>query len=141
MIVKPTRDIAALIALIEERADIAFAWRRRRDCASFAIAAIEAQSGINVLGARSWNNRREAEAVIAAEGGFVAALDRRMNQTAPALAMRGDIAGIADEAFGVRLMVVEGQMLVAPGDTGLERRPRATMIMAWDAMSARSPHE
>lgn len=135
------RDIPALIELIEQRADVPFAWRGRRDCASFACLAIAAQSGVNVLGARSWSSRREAEAVIEAEGGFVAALDRRMDRIAPAMAMRGDVAGIEDAAFGVRLMIVEGQMLVGPGDRGLERQPRSMMIMAWNAMSARVPHE
>src|SRR3546814_3100758 len=60
------------------------------------------------------------------------AMDRRMARVAPALAMRGDIAGVPDPLTGLRLMVVEGAMLVGPGAAGLERQPRCAMTIAWD---------
>lgn len=135
----PVRDIAALIALLDRRVNKPFAWRRGRDCAWFAAAAIKAQTGVNVLGDRDWSSKRGARAVIAAEGGFEAAMDRRLARIPPALAQRGDIAGVADPLFGIRLMVVEGATLVGPGVRGLERQPRSMMIMAWDSLSASHP--
>lgn len=130
------RNIAALIELLDARIDVPFAWRGKRDCAHFADAAIEAQSGVSVIGDLAWNSRREAKAVIDAEGGFEAAMDRRLHRVPCALALRGDIAGVPDRLFGVRLMVIEGGTLVAPGSRGLERQPRAAMTIAWDVMSA-----
>ena len=63
-------------------------------------------------------------------------MDRRLRRVPPALAQRGDIAGVPDPLFGVRLMVVDGVTLVGPGARGLERQPRSAMVIAWDAMSA-----
>ena len=132
----PVRDIDALIALIEARAPLRFRWARPRDCVSFAAAAVKAQSGIDVLAGLRWRSRRQALAFLVAQGGLEAATDRRLRRVPPALARRGDIAAVADAEHGIRLMVVEGQTLVGPGAKGLERQPRAAMIIAWDAMSA-----
>lgn len=131
------RDIAALLAMIERRAVIPFAWRGGRDCVSFAARAVKAQTGIDPRGDLRWSSLKQARAAIAKEGGIEAALDARFDRIAPALARRGDIAGIADEMFGIRLMVVEGAMLVAPSANGLDRLPREHMIMAWDTESVR----
>lgn len=130
------RDIAALIALLDARVDVPFGWRSGNDCARFADAAIAAQTGVSVIGNWQWQSRREARDVIAAEGGLEAAMDRRLGRVPVALAQRGDIAGVADARFGIRLMVVEGATLVGPGSRGLERSPRAEMIVAWDVMTA-----
>lgn len=130
------RDVAALIALLDERVSVPFAWRGRRDCAHFADAAIEAQTGVSVIGDLRWSSRREARAVIEAEGGLENAMDRRLKRVPLALALRGDIAAIPDRLFGIQLMVIEGAMLVAPGTHGLERLPRSRAVIAWDVMSA-----
>jgi hypothetical protein len=130
------RNVAALIELLDARVDIPFAWGDGRDCAGFADAAIEAQTGVGVIGDLRWSTRREARDVIAAEGGFEAAMDRRLGRVPAALAQRGDIAGVADPTFGIRLMVIEGATLVGPGQLGLERSPRSEMIVAWDVMTA-----
>lgn len=135
------RDIAALIALLDERIAVPFAWRGKRDCAHFADAAIAAQAGVSIIGDLAWNSRREARAVIDAEGGLEAAMDRRLTRVPPALAQRGDIAAVPDRLFGIRLMVVEGVTLVGPGATGLERQPRGDMTAAWNTMSAGQRHE
>src|SRR3546814_17846638 len=50
------RDIEALIPLIEDRAALSFGWRGKRDCAGFAAAAIEAQTGVDVLAGLSWRS-------------------------------------------------------------------------------------
>lgn len=130
------RDIAALIELLDARVDMPFGWRNGNDCARFAAAAIEAQTKIGVIGDWHWTSRREARDVIAAQGGFEAAMDRRLGRVPVALAQRGDIAGVADTLFGIRLMVVEGATLVGPGGRGLERVPRSEMIVAWNTMTA-----
>lgn len=133
------RDTAALIAMLEERQAQGFLWRFPRDCVSFAAAAIEAQTGRDLLaGIPRWNTRREALALAEAEGGLKAALDKRLTRLPPALAQRGDIAGVlargSDKRFGIRLAVIEGATLVGPGRHGLERLPRAAMVMAWSAL-------
>lgn len=127
-----SRDPAALIEAIETRSDRPFAWRRGRDCVSFAAACVRAQTGIDPLaGLPRWRSLRAAKAAIEAEGGLEQALDARLPRIAPALARRGDIAGVPDELFGIRLLVVEGETLVGPGERGLERLPRGRMTMAW----------
>lgn len=141
---KASRDIAALIDLIEARSRRGFRWRRGRDCVSFAAACIHAQTGCDPLADLPiWRTRAEARAIAKAEGGLEAAVDRRLTRIAPAMAQRGDIAGLPDELFGVRLMVVEGATLVGPGSSGLERLPRAGMVFAWsiDALIAEPSDE
>ncbi len=133
----PERDLDRLIALIDARSAKAFAWRRGRCCVSFAAAAVRAQTGVNpIADMPRWGSMRRAAELIDAEGGLVAAIDRRLCRVAPAFAQRGDIAGVPDDMFGIRLMVVEGATLVGPGDTGLERQPRSAMTMAWSATAA-----
>lgn len=129
------RDIPALIEMIEARTHTGFAWRGGRDCVSFAAAAVTAQSGVDPRGNLRWNNKREAMAIIAAEGGLEAAFDRRFRRIPLALAMRGDIGAVTDAEFGIRLVVVEGAMILGVGGIGLERQPRQMMICAWDALS------
>lgn len=129
-----SRDYPALIAVIAARRDRRFRWRRGADCVSFAGACIAAQTGRDPLAdLPSWRNLAEARAVLKAEGGLEAATDRRLARTAPALAQRGDIAGLPDPKFGIRLMVIEGDTLVGPGLRGAERLPRSAMVLAWSA--------
>lgn len=128
------RDIGALITLIEARLEAAFGWQRGRDCVSFAAACVLAQTGVDILaGVPGWRSRKQALALAKEQGGLEAALDARLAPIAPALAQRGDIAGLPDPAFGVRLMVIEGATLVGPGSAGLERLPRSEMVLAWSA--------
>lgn len=127
-----SRDYAAMIAVIEKRARRVFRWVRGRECVGFSGACIEAQTGSDPLaGLPHWRTRREALAVAEAEGGLLAAIDARLRRVPPALAQRGDIAGLPDPLFGVRLMVIEGETLVGPGARGLERLPRSAMTLAW----------
>ena len=131
------RNIPALIALVERRTPRRFRWGE--DCVRFAARAVMAQAGVDPLAGLRWRSRRQAVVLLDAEGGLLAAVDRRLTRIAPALAARGDIAAVHDDAFGVRLMVVEGATLIAPGTRGLERQPRHLAIHAWDAMSAVRP--
>lgn len=130
------RDIEALLAFIEQRQHIPHDWSNEQDCVSFARGAVAAQTGIDHLaGVAPWTNIREARKVIQSLGGLEAAVDARLNRVAPAFARRGDIAAVPDEHFGIRLMIIEGATLVAPGDGGLVRLPRSAMTIAWDAAS------
>lgn len=131
------RDITALLDLIEARSTRAFAWRKGSCCVSFMGAAVQAQIGIDVLAGLSWRSRRAALAILDELGGLEAAMDARFDRIAPALARRGDVAGLPDPLLGVQLAVVEGATLVAPGETGLIRVQRSAMTMAWDCGSAR----
>lgn len=132
------RNMDALLRFIEERQAVPFAWPQPFDCVSFAMGAVEAQCGWTPLrrqnGRRmTWRSRRGALRVVAGLGGLEVALDARMTSVAPAKARRGDVAGVADDLLGVRLMVVEGETLVSPGMRGLKRVPRSQMIRAWSA--------
>lgn len=109
------------------------------DCGRFAAGAIEALTGRNPLGRLAWKNATGARMQIARLGkgaGFEAAVSALLTPIPPAHAHRGDIAGVADDALGVRLMVIEGATLVGPGDQGQRRQPRSAMIMAWSAGDA-----
>lgn len=135
--VAATRDIAALLAWIEHAQDRSFAWRFGRDCVSFALGAVQAQTGVDLLAdIPLWSTRAEALKVARSLGGLTAAIDARMERVPAAMARRGDVAALPDKAFGVRLMLVEGATLVAPSDHGLDRTLRSAMAWAWDAVSA-----
>lgn len=128
------RDFDALVAAIAQHQRRAFGWRGGRDCVRFAGACIAAMTGLDPLaGVPRWNTRREALAIAKELGGLEAAVDARRPRIAPAKAQRGDIAGLPDRLFGVRLMIIEGETLVGPGQRGLERLPRSAMVMAWSA--------
>lgn len=132
------RDTAALIAWLDQGAHRRFRWGR--DCVRFACDAVEVQTGTDPAPGLRWRTRREALAILDAEGGLIAAVDRRLQRVAPALARRGDIAGVPEKgAIGLRLMVIEGATLVAPGTNGHDRQPRSAMTIAWSA-EAVVPH-
>lgn len=134
-----SRNFTALIETIEQRQTRPFRWRRGRECVGFSAACVEAQTGRDPLAdLPAWRTRREALAVAEAEGGLEAAIDKRFVRIPPALAQRGDIAGLPDDLFGVRLMIVEGETLVAPGSHGLIRSPRHEMTVAW-SITPREP--
>lgn len=130
------RDNLAMLAVIEAALAQPFRWRRGRDCVSFSGACVAAQTGRDPLAdLPRWRTRREALAIARGLGGLEAAVDARLPlRLPPALAQRGDIAGLPERgAFGIRLMVIEGATLVGPGARGLERLPRAAMVTAWSA--------
>lgn len=109
-----------------------FDWKQN-DCARFAAAIVEAQTGKRPLKGLRWGSAAGARRVLERLGGMEAALDARLRPVAPALAQRGDVAGVPDHALGLRLMIVEGVTLVGPGERGLKREPRSAMTHAWSA--------
>lgn len=132
-----TPDHDALLAYLAERRLMPFAWGRdRNDCVSYGAGALLAMTGWDPLaGMPHWSTERGALRVMRRFGGLVAAVTGRLSPIAPALAHRGDVAGVPDEAQpgGVRLMIVEGALISGPGDRGAVLVPRAAMICAWSA--------
>lgn len=129
------RNYERLFQFLEDRAAMPFGWARsRNNCVTFAARAVRAQTGRNPLGDLRWNNLEEGRALLDKLGGLEAAVSERLQPIAPAMAQRGDIAGVEDKRFGLRLMVVEGATLVGPGARGARRLPRSAMIAAWSAM-------
>lgn len=126
------RDHHAVTALLADRSRMPFDWQHN-DCVRFAKAIVEAQTGQHIALPASWTTARGAARVLKRLGGLEAAVDGLLPRVAPAMAMRGDIAGVADDQFGIRLMVVEGDLLAGPGPNGIRRVPRREMIMAWSA--------
>jgi hypothetical protein len=125
-------DREALAGFLAGRLAMPFAWgREANDCVGFVLAAIEALSGHDVLPGVTWTTERGAARVIRRLGGLERAVDARLRPIAPAAALRGDVAAIADERFGVSLLIVEGSSLVGPGGRGLKRLPRSAMTKAW----------
>ncbi len=127
------RDLDALLEEIARRDPLPFDWGGN-DCARYAGACVAAQAGADPLAGLVWVDEASARALLTTLGGLEAAVDARLRRIAPAFAMRGDIAGIADTDLGVTLMVVEGQTLVGPGDRRARRMPRGAMIAAWSAL-------
>lgn len=126
------RNHDALFGFLADRADMPFRWgRSRNDCVTFAAKAAKAQTGTNPLGDLRWDSRREGLALLDKLGGLEAAVDAKLRRITPAMAKRGDIAGVPDDRFGLSLMVVEGATLVGPSSHGLKRQPRTAMVTAW----------
>lgn len=129
------RDVAALIAFVDSRQNVPHKWgRRNNDCASFVLAAVEAQTGLRVAPELDWRSRAEALRLIKQFGSLEAAFDAHFQRIAPAQAMRGDIAGVPNDVLGIHPMVVEGVTLVGPGDSGNQRVKREAMVCAWSAV-------
>ncbi len=126
------RDMEGLLRFLEARASVPFAFGRGgNDCVAFAGGAVKAQIAVDPLADLHWSNAEEGRALLKAEGGMRAALGRRFRRVPPALAQRGDIAGVRCGEFGTRLMIVEGETLAGPGERGIRRMPREAMQAAW----------
>lgn len=127
------RDIEALIAFIDSRQGVPHAWgRKANDCVGYSLDAVEAQTGVRVAPELNWTSQGSALRVLRSTYGSIeAAYDAHFERIAPAFARRGDIAGVPDEAFGIHPLIVEGELLVGPGDRGNRRTKRSTMAIAW----------
>lgn len=138
------RDYSALVAFLHSRAATPFDWgknpRRKgspdsgNSCVHFAAGAVLAQTGRNIMPALpSWSNEVGARRVLKRLGGIEAATDRVLRRIPPAMAQRGDIAGV-ETADGLLLMVIEGDTLAGPGASGARRLRRSRMVAAWSAV-------
>lgn len=129
------RNIEALLEYIESRQHMPHAWgRHRNDCVAFVIGAVEAQTGHSRATRMRWSSEASGLRLIKRLGGLEAALDSFLVRVPPAMAMRGDIAGVPDDKFGIHPMIVEGDLLVCPGEKGNRRAPRRMMVVAWSAV-------
>lgn len=130
------RDYRALAGFIAGRETMPFAFgRRANDCVAYCAGAVAAQTGKDPLKGLRWSTEAGAARLLRRFGGLAEAVSSRLTEIPPALAHRGDVAGVADEAApgGIRLMIVEGELLVGPGDAGNVRMRRSAMIRAWSA--------
>lgn len=128
------RDLEGLHAFIDGRQMVPYAWgREANDCVGYVLEAVAAQTGVAVVPEAIWTSRAQALRLIKLHGGIKAAFDAHFQRVAPALASRGDIAGVDDAEFGLHPMIVEGATLVGPGENGNRRLPRSAMTMAWSA--------
>lgn len=127
------RNIKALLAFIDERQNRPHEWgREKNDCVSFVLGAAKAQTGHDRATAIRWSDEKSGLKAIAKAGGLERAFDRWFKRIPPAQAMRGDIAGVPDERFGIHPLIVEGEMLVGPDVRGGNKRiKRTAMTMAW----------
>ena len=126
------RDISALIEFIDGRHCMRHEiGREANDCVSFALGAVEAQTGKRVAPKLKWKTLAGAARIIARYGSLESAFDAHFKRVPPSLAKRGDIAGVPDDDFGIHPMIVEGGTLVGPGENGNKRIPRRAMTVAW----------
>lgn len=129
---KATRNIAELLDFISSRKNVPYAWgRHKNDCVAFVLGAAKAQTGHDRATRLRWETEKKALRLIKKVGGLEKVFDKYFKRIPPAQAMRGDIAGVADETFGIHPMIVEGERLVGPGEKGNRHLPRKAMIMAW----------
>lgn len=125
------RDHDALTAFLAERRSMPFAWGRQgNDCVAFAGGAVFAQTEHDPLKGLRWSTMEAGARLLTRLGGMEAAVSSRLQPIAPSHAHRGDIAGVADDRFGLLLMVVNGVLLEGPGGTHAQR---SAMIRAWSA--------
>lgn len=127
------RNVMALLSFINERQSRPHEWSRKHgnDCVSFVLAAAKAQTGHDRATSIKWHDEKSGLKAIKKAGGLEKAFDRWFRRIPPSQAMRGDIAGVPDERFGIHPMIVEGETLVGPGDKGNKRLPRKAMTAAW----------
>lgn len=130
------RDHAALARYLAARQALPFAWgREANDCVSFALGAVEAQTGRRLRSRLpNWSTQTGARRVLARRGGLEAAVSSVLEAIPPAFAARGDIALVRHPQTGAEaLFVVEGDTLVGPDASGARRLKRTHMIRAWRA--------
>lgn len=130
------RDLEALHLFIDARQAEPHAFgRSANDCVGFVLGAVQAQTGEEIAPELVWKDRTSARRLIKRLGGLEAAFDAHFERVPPALAARGDVAGVPDPAFGLHPLIVEGLTLVGPGERGNRRLPRSAMTVAWRALS------
>lgn len=130
------RNSEALIAFIDSRRSTPHKWgRKANDCMSFVAGAVKAQTGKDPARGLRWSSEHTGLRLLKELGGIESALDARFERIAPSFAQRGDIAGVPDDTLGIHPMIVEGEMLVGPGEKGNRRAKRSAMICAWSAIS------
>lgn len=130
-----SRDYDALIAYLDARVAMPFAWGdAANDCVSHAAGAVEALTGVNPIRAAGhrWSSQRGALRLLTKVGGVEAAVAGLLVEIPPAKAQRGDI-GLVEIDGRASLVVFQGDMVSGPGLAGTVRLPRAASAKAWRA--------
>jgi hypothetical protein len=138
------RDMDGLIAFVEGRATMPFAWgRTKNDCISYGLGWVEAQTGVDLLegsGLR-WRSALGAKRVIDRLGGLERAIDGYLPRVEASMAQRGDVGLIRSEGAttfaGFTLVGIEGDTVVGPGLLGSERCLRTELVAAWSIEGVR----
>jgi len=136
------RDHEALIAFLEARMHVPFAWgkntQRRlahedgNSCVHVAAGAAFVQTGRALLRKLpGWTTERGAIRALHRAGGLEGATDKVLRRIAPAMAHRGDIGLVESIEGRPSLVVIEGQLVAGPGADGLVRLPRLALTAAW----------
>lgn len=130
-----TRDFDALVAFLEARAAMPFAWGKN-DCVTFAAGAVLAMTGEDALAfpdrRPTWKSAAGAARRLAQFGGLEAAVSTVLTEIPVAMAHRGDV-GLVEVEGRQNLCIFEGDLIVAPGEAGLVRQARANAVRAWSA--------
>lgn len=121
-----------LAAYLHANANVPFAWGTH-DCATFAIGAIHALTGvwIEVDALNHYHSSKQALRLIDA-----ASIERRVvhvlgEPIPPTYARRGDLLTYQNSEHGSALAVCNGTHFVAPGDAGLESMAMDRAVCAW----------
>lgn len=125
------RNVEKLLDFINSRQAVPYEWGKN-DCVTYVLGAVEAQTGKKVTKLK-WHDSKSALGVLKRYKTLEHAFDLHFKRIPPSMAKRGDIAGIADDVFGIHTGIVEGEKIVGPGDKGNKRFPRKVMICAWSA--------
>jgi hypothetical protein len=129
------RNYEGLLRYLAQRSRTPFAWGRdANDCVSHMLGALEAQgTPLDPATLPAWSSERGAARVLARLGGLEAALGGWLRPIAPAMAQRGDIAGVIGPDGTMAVLIVEGDTLVGPSPAGHQRLARSRMVRAWSA--------
>ena len=122
----------ALVGFLNARARTPFAWGSN-DCCSFAADAVVAITGTDPMAdLRGYDSETGAGRVLVkcGVGGFEEIVAAIFDEIPPGMARRGDLA-LAMQGNQAGLMVVEGDTLAGPGETGIVRLPRAAALKCW----------
>lgn len=118
-----------LNACIEAWQGRAFAWGAA-DCCTWAAAAVEAQTGIDLMAEFRGAYKSKTGAARALRdigaGTLVETMDAKLERIPPAWAKRGDVVMI-DGNLGI----CNGRDALMIGDDGLERLPMGAATAAW----------
>jgi len=125
--------IEALLLFVAERRLTPYAWGTN-DCVIYAADAAVVVTGVDPLGdlRGTWATEAEAMAVLAAEGGLVAAMDARFSRVRRNFEQRGDLALVRDADGQPSLAVCMGAYASAPGETEGLLVPANQIRLAWE---------
>lgn len=129
---------SALAKVIGEWQGLPFAWGET-DCLLFAAACVDAMTGSDIYSEHAGRYKTALGARRRLGGGrdaLMETLDEMFERRGVNFARRGDVAFCTDSretVFGGAVMVVDmnGRSLIAPGESGLMRRPLSDASIAW----------